>query len=63
MFEGGFEVVDDFLSDHIGIWEIGGVFEGVVFEPEEIEAGFGLGVKSFVDSLQRRWHPVFSKDK
>ena len=43
LFEGGFEVVDDFLGDHIGIGQIGGVFEGVVFEPEEVEAGFVAG--------------------
>lgn len=31
-FEGGFEVVNDFLGDHVGIWKIGGISEGFVFE-------------------------------
>ena len=43
MFEGGFEVVDDFLGDDVGVGKIGGVFEGVVFEPEDVEAGFVAG--------------------
>jgi hypothetical protein len=40
LFEGGFEVVDDFLGEYIGIWKIVGVFEAFVSEPEDVEAGF-----------------------
>jgi hypothetical protein len=29
LFEGGFEVVDDFLGENVGIGEIVGVFEAV----------------------------------
>ena len=43
MFQNCFEVVDDFLGDDVGIGEIGGVFEGIVFEPEDVEAGFVAG--------------------
>ncbi len=39
MFEGGFEVLDDFLGENIGIWEIVGFFEAFVSEPEDVEAG------------------------
>jgi len=43
LFERCFEVVDDFLGDDVGVGKIGGVFEGVVFEPEDVEAGFVAG--------------------
>ena len=32
--EGGLEVFDNFLSDDVGIGEVGAVFEAFVFEPE-----------------------------
>ena len=31
------------MGDHVGVGKIGGVFEGVVFEPEDVEAGFVAG--------------------
>ena len=40
LFQSGFEVIDDFLGDDVGVGEIGGVFKGVVFDPEDVEAGF-----------------------
>jgi len=33
----GFQVFDDFLSNHIGIGKVGAVFEAFVFEPEDVE--------------------------
>ena len=39
MFEGGFEVLDDFLRENVGIGEIVGVFESFVSEPEDVRAG------------------------
>jgi hypothetical protein len=38
LFEGGFEVVDDFLGENIRIGEIVGFFEALVSEPENVEA-------------------------
>jgi hypothetical protein len=46
LFEGGFEVVDDFLGEDVGVGEIVGVFEAFVSEPKDIEAGF-VAVDSF----------------
>jgi len=40
LFEGGFEVFDDFLGQNIGVREIVGFFETFVSEPEDVEAGF-----------------------
>ena len=40
MFESGFEIVNDFLGEYVGIREIVGLFEALVSEPEDIEAGF-----------------------
>jgi hypothetical protein len=37
--ESGFEVVDDFLGENVGIGKVVGVFETVVAEPEDVEAG------------------------
>jgi hypothetical protein len=31
------------LGDDVGVEQIGGVFEGVVFEPEDVEACFVAG--------------------
>ena len=39
MFEGGFEVVDDFLGQNVRVGEIVGFFEAFVSEPEDVEAG------------------------
>jgi hypothetical protein len=39
LFEGGFESLDDFRGEKIGIGEIVGFFEAFVAEPENIEAG------------------------
>jgi hypothetical protein len=40
LFERGFEVVDDFLGENVGIGKIVGVFEAFISEPEDVEAGF-----------------------
>jgi hypothetical protein len=34
---------DDFLGDDVGIGKIGGVFEGIIFESEDVEVGFVAG--------------------
>jgi hypothetical protein len=36
---GGFEVVDDFLSQNVGIKELVRLFEAIVSEPQDVEAG------------------------
>jgi hypothetical protein len=40
LFEGGFEVFDDFLGEHVRIGEVVGFFQGFVSEPEDVETGF-----------------------
>jgi hypothetical protein len=40
MLKRGLEVVGDFLSQHVGRGEIVGVFEALVFEPEDVEVHF-----------------------
>jgi hypothetical protein len=40
LFEGGFEVFDNFLGKNIWIRKIVGCFEAFVAEPENVEAGF-----------------------
>jgi len=40
LLEGGFEVFDDFLSEHVGIGKIVGIFQAFVSEPEDVEASF-----------------------
>jgi len=40
LFEGGFEILIDFLAQHVGIGEIVGFFEAFVSEAEDVEAGF-----------------------
>ena len=40
LLDGGFEIVDDFLGDDVGVGKVRGVFEAVVFEPEDVEASF-----------------------
>jgi len=38
LFEGGFEVFDDFLGENVGIGKIVGVFKAFVPEPEDGQA-------------------------
>ena len=38
LFTSGFEVVDDFLGENVGIGKIVGVFEAFISEPEDVEA-------------------------
>src|SRR5436309_1348975 len=45
LFEGGLEVVHDFLGDDVGIGKVVGGFEALVLEPEDVEAGFVAGNK------------------
>jgi hypothetical protein len=40
LFQGGFEVFDDFLRENVRIGKVVGLFEGFVSAPENIEAGF-----------------------
>ena len=35
--EGGLKVFDNFLSNDVGVGEVGAVFEAFVFEPEDVE--------------------------
>ncbi len=37
LVQGGFQVLGDFEGDDAGVGEIGGVFEAVVLEPENVE--------------------------
>ena len=39
LFESGFEVLADFLSENVGVGKIVGVFEAFVSEPGDFEAG------------------------
>jgi len=56
LFEGSFEVIDDFLPEHIGIRKIIGFFEAFVPEPEDVEAGLVV-VRS---ELEESECPLFS---
>ena len=38
LFESGFQVLGDLKRDHVRIGQVGGVFQALVFEPEDIEA-------------------------
>ena len=40
MFQGGFEVFDNFLGENVGIGRVVGSFAAFVSEPEDVEAGF-----------------------
>ncbi len=40
LFQGGFEVGGDFAGDDFRGGEVGGFFEGVVFEPEDVQIDF-----------------------
>ncbi len=39
LFEGGFEIVDDFQGKNVGIGKIVGFYEAFVSEPKDVEAG------------------------
>jgi hypothetical protein len=39
LFTGGFEVVDDLLGENVGVGKAVGVFEALISEPEDVEAG------------------------
>jgi hypothetical protein len=39
LFEGGFEVFDNFLSENVGLGKIVRFFGAFVSEPEDVEAG------------------------
>ena len=56
LFEGGFQVIDEFLSEYIGIRKIIGFFKAFVLEPEDVEAG-PVGVRS---ELEESECPLFS---
>ncbi|MBI2349924.1 MAG: hypothetical protein HYV00_00295 [Deltaproteobacteria bacterium] len=43
LFEGGFEVFDDFLGQDVGIGKVVGFFDAFIFEPEDVEAGLVTG--------------------
>ena len=40
LLEGGFEVFDEFLSEHVGIGKIVGIFQAFVSVAEDVEASF-----------------------
>ena len=40
LFEGGFEVFDDFLGEHTGVGEVIRFFEAIASEPANIQVGF-----------------------
>ena len=40
LFEGGFEILADFLSENVGVGEVVGIFEAFVSATEDVEAGF-----------------------
>ena len=40
LLQRGFEVGDDFDGEDAGFGQIGGIFKGFVFKPEDIKVGF-----------------------
>jgi hypothetical protein len=40
LFEGGFEIFDDFLGQNVWIGKSARFFEAFVSDPEDVEAGF-----------------------
>jgi len=48
LFEGGFEVFDDLLSENVGIRKIVGLFEAFVSELQDVEASFVAVDKSLI---------------
>ncbi|OGP20767.1 MAG: hypothetical protein A2038_09920 [Deltaproteobacteria bacterium GWA2_57_13] len=51
LFEGGFEVIDDSLAEDIRIGKIVGLFEALVSEPEDVEAGL-VAVRSELEESE-----------
>ena len=43
----GQKVIDDFLSENVGIGKVVGFFEAFVSEPEDVEAGF-IAIEKFL---------------
>jgi hypothetical protein len=39
LFEGSFDVVDNFLGENVGLGKVVGVFKAFVSEPEDVRAG------------------------
>jgi hypothetical protein len=56
LLEGGFEVVDDFLGENVGIGKIVGVFEAFVSKPENAEPRFVVVDEFFVILPAPRQH-------
>jgi hypothetical protein len=40
LFQGGFQIIYDLLGQEARIRKVGGVFKGIVLEPEDVEVGF-----------------------
>ena len=51
LFEGGFEIFNDFLGQNVGIGEVVGLFEALVSEPEDVEAGL-VAVRSELEESE-----------
>lgn len=47
LFESIFEVFHNVLGDDVGTGKVIGGFEGFVFEPEDVKAGFVAGVEMY----------------
>jgi len=60
LFEGGFQVFDDFLGQHIGIGEIVGLFEAFVSEPEDVETGL---IRAGLNTLKKSQPPDLSASR
>ena len=57
LFEGGFEIFDDFPGEYVGIGEVVGFFGAFLAEREQIEVGFFTVVKQI-----KKWtYPLFSR--
>jgi len=39
LFQGGFEILTDFLGQNVGVGKVVRLFEAFVSEPEDVEAG------------------------
>jgi len=63
LFERGFEILDDFLSDHVRVREIVGLFQAFISEPEDVEAGLVAIVKTSLPLFFRsRTSPLIHLD-
>ena len=50
--EGGLEVFHDLSRDHIGVGEIGAVFEAIVLQPKNVEVKFiALAIPRKIDAM------------